>query len=153
MQEFWQTLTSNYIINVTFVAWLTAQVLKTLINLILTKDFNLERLVGAGGMPSAHTALVISLVVATENQCGFSSPSFAIALVLATIVMYDAVGVRRAAGEQAKIINKMLDEWIESAHIAQEHAPQVKQLKELLGHTPIEVFGGAIVGIIVATIM
>lgn len=153
MQELFSAVTSNYILNVVFTAWLTAQILKTLINFILTKDFSIERLIGAGGMPSSHTALVISLVVASGYECGLASPNFAIAFALAAVVMYDAMGVRRAAGEQAKIINKMLDEWIEKSHITPQHEPQVKQLKELLGHTPIEVFGGVIVGIVVAFIM
>ncbi|MEG2082551.1 MAG: divergent PAP2 family protein [Oscillospiraceae bacterium] len=153
MQEFFDILTSNYIINVVFFAWLTAQVLKTIINFVLTKDFSLERLFGAGGMPSSHTALVISLVVATGKHCGYSSPNFAMALAFAAVVMYDAMGVRRAAGEQAKIINKMLDEWFVKAKITEQNVPQIKQLKELLGHTPIEVFGGAIVGLAVALVM
>ncbi|MEG0019541.1 MAG: divergent PAP2 family protein [Oscillospiraceae bacterium] len=153
MQEIFDILTSNYIINVVFFAWLTAQVLKTIINFILTKDFSLERLIGAGGMPSSHTALVISLVVATAKQCGYSSPNFAMALAFAAVVMYDAMGVRRAAGEQAKILNKMLDEWFVKAKITEQNVPQIKQLKELLGHTPIEVFGGAIVGLVVALIL
>ncbi|MEG1800733.1 MAG: divergent PAP2 family protein [Oscillospiraceae bacterium] len=153
MQEFFEMITANYIINVVFVAWLVAQVLKTIINFVLTKDFSLERLFGAGGMPSSHTALVISLVVATGKQCGYSSPNFAMALAFAAVVMYDAMGVRRAAGEQAKIINKMLDEWFVKAKITEQNVPQIKQLKELLGHTPIEVFGGAIVGLAVALVM
>ncbi|MEG1781828.1 MAG: divergent PAP2 family protein, partial [Oscillospiraceae bacterium] len=88
-----KALTSNYILNVTCTAWLTAQVLKTIINLCLTKKFDAERLVGAGGMPSAHSAFVCSLVMATSKQCGFSAPEFAIALSFAVVVMYDAMGV------------------------------------------------------------
>ena len=102
-------LTSNYILNVTATAWLTAQVLKTIIDFAFTKKLKAERMIGAGGMPSAHSAFVCSLVMATAKQCGYSSPEFAIALVIATVVMYDAMGVRRAAGEQAKVLNKIVE--------------------------------------------
>ena len=150
METFFKAITSNYILNIVFGAWLTAQVLKTIINFILTKDLNLERLIGAGGMPSAHTALVSSLAISTAKSCSISSPEFAITLALAAVVMYDAMGVRRAAGEQAKIINKMVDEWFESTSLEEQNNPQIKKLKELLGHTPLEVLGGAFVGIVFA---
>lgn len=140
-----KALTSNYILNVTATAWLTAQVLKTIINYFSTKTFNAERLIGAGGMPSAHSAFVCSLVMATAEKCGFSSPEFAISLALATVVMYDAMGVRRAAGEQAKTINKMVEELSKNNNVEAG-----RKLKELLGHTPLEVLGGAIVGIVVS---
>jgi len=145
-----QSLLSNYILKVTVIAWRTAQILKTLINTIFTKKFSAERLVGAGGMPSAHSAFVCSLVVATGNQCGFSSAEFAIAFALAVVVMYDAMGVRRAAGEQAKIINLMVDEM--TKYIPSNNLP-VEDLKEFLGHTPIEVIAGAILGISIALLL
>ena len=153
MQGFFDFISSNTILNTVFVAWATAQILKTLINYAVTKEFKMERLTGAGGMPSSHTALVISLVVATMKEYGFESPEFALAAAFAGIVMYDAVGVRRAAGEQAKIINRMIDDWLDKVKITGKNIPQIKELKELLGHTPIEVFGGVIVGVVVAVLM
>lgn len=147
MGGLFKALTSNYILNVTCTAWATAQILKTFINFLFTSEFEAERLIGAGGMPSAHSAVVCSLVMATAKQCGYSSPEFAIALALAVVVMYDAMGVRRAAGEQAKMLNKMMDNLIDKTSITDDGN---KKLKELLGHTPIEVLGGALVGIIVS---
>ncbi|MBR5520785.1 MAG: divergent PAP2 family protein [Oscillospiraceae bacterium] len=140
---------ANNIIATCTIAWATAQVLKTLINFVITKKFNAERLVGAGGMPSAHSAFVCSLAVATAKECGVSSPVFAVAAALAVIVMYDAMGVRRAAGEQAKTIN-ILTDAIEKAFGTPEIVNE--QLKEFLGHTPVEVVAGALLGIFIARI-
>lgn len=153
MMEIITGILNNYIIRVTFASWCTAQILKTLINAAITKSFKPERLVGAGGMPSSHSALVVALTISTAKQCGVGSADFAIAAALAAVVMYDAMGVRRAAGEQAKIINKLVDEWIDKAYWTDKQLPQVKQLKEMLGHTPIEVIGGIIVGIVVSAIL
>lgn len=153
MTEIITGILNNYIIQVTFASWCTAQILKTLINAAITKSFKPERLVGAGGMPSSHSALVVALTISTAKQCGVDSADFAIAAALAAVVMYDAMGVRRAAGEQAKIINKLVDEWIDKTYWSDKQLPQVKQLKEMLGHTPIEVIGGIIVGIVVSAIL
>ena len=143
-------LTSNYIFCVSVISWFVAQVLKTIINLLVTKQLKLERLVGAGGMPSAHSAFVCSLTVATAKQCGLSSPMFAIAFALAAVVLYDAMGVRRAAGEQAKVLNQLSDLVFRNT---KENYFVVKQLKELLGHTPLEVLAGAILGISIALLL
>lgn len=148
MVGLFKALTSNYILNVTYTAWLTAQVLKTIINFTLTSKFDAERLIGAGGMPSAHSAFVCALVMATAKLCGFSSSEFAMSLCFAIVVMYDAMGVRRAAGEQAKVINKMTEELAGKDNDGENFTR--KKLKELLGHTPLEVLGGALVGIIVS---
>ncbi|MBE6894082.1 MAG: divergent PAP2 family protein [Ruminococcaceae bacterium] len=153
MPEIITGIFSNYIIKVAAIAWLTAQVLKTIINMVLTKQFKAERLVGAGGMPSSHTALVISMAIATAKQCGTDSPMFAIAAALAAIVMYDAMGVRRAAGEQAKVINRLVDEWLDTVNFDQERIPHFKELKEMLGHTPLEVIGGIIVGVVISLLV
>lgn len=153
MPEIITGIFGNYIIKVAALAWLTAQVLKTIINLVLTKQFKAERLVGAGGMPSSHTALVVSLAIATAKQCGTASPEFALAAALAAIVMYDAMGVRRAAGEQAKVINRLVDEWLDTMSFDQEKIPHFKELKEMLGHTPLEVIGGIIVGVAIALLV
>lgn len=153
MMEIITGILGNYIIRVAFISWLTAQILKTLINFYLTKDFSPERLVGAGGMPSSHTAFVVSTAIATARQCGTASTEFALAAVLASVVIYDAMGVRRAAGEQAKILNKMIDEWIDKTYWSEKSLPQIKKLKEMLGHTPLEVLGGFVVAIVVSMLM
>ena len=157
-------LTGNDYINVAFLAWVSAQVLKTVFTLITTKKLVLERLVGAGGMPSSHSALVCSLTIAFARRLGFASPVFALSLALAGIVMYDAMGVRRAAGEQAKVLNKIVfgfkswnqgneeeheDELAQSAADIADGMPD-KALKEFIGHTPLEVLGGALLGILIA---
>ena len=141
-------LLHNYVLTVALISWLSAQVLKTLLTFIKQKKLNLERMVGAGGMPSAHTATVVSLVIAISRApgCGLSSPEFAVAFVLAAVVMYDAMGVRRAAGEQAKVI-------IQNSDDNEDNNIEGKPLKEFLGHTPLEVLGGALLGILIAMII
>ena len=103
----------NYILSVALTSWLVAQVLKTIINFIMIGKFDIERMWGAGGMPSAHSATVCSMTIACGRYVGVHSPTFAIALVLAAIVMYDAMGVRRETGEQAKVLNRMISDWME----------------------------------------
>ena len=141
----------NYIFMAAGFAWLAAQLIKTFLHFLVTKNFNAERLVGAGGMPSAHSACVTALAIATGRQCGCSSAEFAIAFAFACVVIYDAMGVRRAAGEQAKVINQLTDALFRSFGQTEETFV-VSQLKELLGHTPVEVFAGIILGITVATL-
>lgn len=162
-----RTLTSNYIINVGFVAWLLAQVLKTLFTLLLTKELVLERLIGSGGMPSSHSALTSSIAIAMVRKLGFASPEFGLAIAFAAIVMYDAMGVRRAAGEQAKVLNKIVfsmpsfplfhkqdaGEDGDASEPAKQEPIMDKELKEFLGHTPVEVLGGCMLGILVAVFM
>lgn len=142
-------LFSNYILIAALASWLLAQLLKVLFYSIKHRTINLERLIGAGGMPSSHTATVVALTVAVGRLEGLASPLFAIAFILACVVMYDATGVRRAAGEQAKVLNKLVFEHSED----DEPMDAQKALKEFLGHTPLEVFGGAILGIIVAFLL
>ena len=101
-------LFSNYILMSALAAWLLAQILKVIIYGVQNRTINLERLIGAGGMPSSHTATVVALTVAVGRLEGLGSPLFAIAFILACVVMYDATGVRRAAGEQAKVLNKLM---------------------------------------------
>ena len=138
----------NYILSVSLTGWLTAQVLKTIINAFLLGKFSLERMWGSGGMPSSHAATVCSLVVAAARVYGPHSAIFALSFVMAIIVMYDAMGVRRETGEQAKILNRMLTDWMESEG-AKAPILRDKKLKEMVGHTPFEVLGGAIVGVAV----
>ena len=153
MANFFYELFSNEIVMCPVSAWVTAQLLKTLIYTITYQEFNKERLLGDGGMPSSHSALVVALAISTARECGVASSNFAIALAFAAVVMYDAMGVRRAAGEQAKIINRIVDEFFDKTYWKDKNLPQIKQLKEMLGHTPLEVIGGIIVGIVVASVL
>ncbi len=157
-----QSMVYNSILNTAVLSWVAAQLLKFVFTLILTGKADKERLLGAGGMPSSHSAMVCSLAIAVARSEGIRSAAFAIAFVFACVVMYDAMGVRRQAGEQAKIINKMLVRNNEDASgdaekelnetDADSILPEDKELKEVIGHTPMEVLGGALLGILVAMI-
>ncbi len=130
-----------------FLSWATAQFFKVLINLWLNKKLDWRRCFGMGGMPSSHTALVISLVISIGVHEGVQSSMFAIALALAAVVIYDALGVRRETGRQSQVLNQIITEMlVEGKPITEQ------QLKELVGHTPLEVLGGLIVGITVTLI-
>ena len=148
MQLIRDVLNLNPILTVALLAWFVAQVLKTLINFILLGKFQLERMWGDGGMPSAHSATVCAMVIATARSEGFSSAIFAVAAVVAIITMHDAMGVRRETGEQAKVLNKMIEQWIE---VSEKNAPflQNMHLKEMVGHTPLQVVAGFLVGLVV----
>lgn len=145
-------LSWNYVLVTAVIAALTAQIIKVIINLVIFGHFIPERMWGAGGMPSSHSATVCAMVVATGRYCGVDSTLFAIAVVTAIIVMYDAMGVRYETGEQAKIINRMLNEWLDQSS---ETMPILrdKKLKEMVGHTPIEVVSGAVLGIALGFLM
>ena len=123
--------------------WVVAQFLKTLIDFALNKNFNAERLVGSGGMPSSHSATVCGLTTSALLKYGAGSFEFAVSFVLSMIVMYDAIGVRRETGKQAKLLNSILSEnpLKLNAEVLQE------KLKEYVGHTPLQVLAGAILGI------
>ena len=114
MQFIHSVLTFNEILTVSLLSWFVAQVLKTIINFVLLGRFQLERMWGDGGMPSAHSATVTAMVIATARSEGIHSAIFAVAAVVAIITMHDAMGVRRETGEQAKVLNKMLEQWIEA---------------------------------------
>ena len=148
MELFKQVYGFNYLLSISLTGWLVAQVLKTLINGLFLGKFSLERMWGSGGMPSSQSATVCSLVVAAARLYGPDSAIFALAFIMAIIVMYDAMGVRRETGEQAKILNRMLTDWME-AESANSPFLGDKKLKEMVGHTPFEVLGGAIVGVAV----
>ena len=140
----------NRIMLIAFIAWVGAQTAKIIIYWIVNKKFVLERFFGDGGMPSSHSAVVASLATATGLQCGWNSPLFAIAAILAVIVMHDATGVRQETGKQAKVINdivKMLE-----ARGRGELTP-AETLKEFVGHTGPQVLVGALGGIVIAIIM
>lgn len=135
----------NYILFVTVLSWLSAQVCKTILYFFSHKKLCLERLYGAGGMPSAHSSFVSSAVVASGKLLGMSSPVFALAFVVATVVMYDAMGVRRSAGRHAQILNR-LDEKMRSDNDGDNLFNDDKKLQEQLGHTPWQVVAGAALG-------
>lgn len=149
----------NYVLTAAVISWCAAQIIKTLLNTIQTKVFNPERLFGAGGMPSSHSALVCSATVAMCRECGTASPEFAVMFLIALIVMYDAMGVRRSAGLHAKEINRInrifavkgIDPDGENGK--QTESKRKNEFKEYLGHTPFEVLGGALLGILIAMII
>lgn len=141
---------SNRIIQTGAAAWVTSQVLKTIIHLIVNKKIVWERLVGDGGMPSSHSATVMSVAVASGFTAGWDSPVFAVAVFMAIIVMHDARGVRRETGKQAVVINNMLELFEEMG--AGNLTPE-QTLKEFVGHTPLQVMAGGILGFIVAFVM
>ena len=151
MQLIRDVLNLNPILTVALLAWFVAQVLKTLINFILLGKFQLERMWGDGGMPSAHSATVCAMVIATARSEGFGSAIFAVAAVVAIITMHDAMGVRRETGEQAKVLNKMIEQWID---VTEKNAPflQNLHLKEMVGHTPLQVLAGFVVGCVVGAL-
>ncbi len=132
--------------------WAIAQVVKTIIDFALTGKISPERLVGSGGMPSCHSATVCALCVAAGYDHGLGSPAFAISAILAIIVMYDARGVRRETGNQAEVLNQMMDFFRlpENGEFGIQFDQE--KLKVLIGHTPLQVLCGAILGIIVGLI-
>ena len=148
MQLIRDVLSLNQILTVSLLSWFVAQVLKTIINFVLLGRFQLERMWGDGGMPSAHSATVCAMVIATARSEGINSAIFAVASVVAIITMHDAMGVRRETGEQAKVLNRMLEQWIE---VTEKNSPflQNMHLKEMVGHTPLQVMAGFAVGCIV----
>ena len=151
------TISYNYVLVTAMVAWCTAQIIKTILHLIQTKTFDPERLFGAGGMPSSHSSLVCSATIAMCRKCGFGSSEFALMFILAMIVMYDAMGVRRSAGLHAREINRINRIFTIKGITSEENNEQTgkkkKELKEYLGHTPFEVLGGALLGILIALIV
>ena len=133
----------NHVVISTLIAWFTAQALKIPLYYRVEHRWDWRRFTGSGGMPSSHTAMVIALCITVGSLEGFQSSLFGVSFVLATIVMYDATGVRRETGTQATIINQILkDVLINGKRISDE------ELKELVGHTPFEMLGGAFVGLI-----
>ena len=144
-----EQLLSNYPLMSAVLAWFVAQVIKTAIDAYFNKGMNWERMTGSGGMPSSHSSTVVSLAIATGISYGVDSTLFAIALIFAIVVMYDATGVRRETGKQAVILNRLLLDnpfsWTGKEF--------EKKLKEYVGHSPFQVLMGAILGILIAVIM
>src|ERR1035437_1035563 len=127
---------------VAIVAWAVAQALKVVTHYVNTHQLDMRQLTTSGGMPSSHATLVVSLSTAIAIKQGVNSPFFAISAIFAAIVMYDAAGVRRAAGRQAQVLNRILDD------ILHQHGLQEERLRELIGHTPVQVLVGALLGLI-----
>jgi acid phosphatase family membrane protein YuiD len=146
IQKVFTQLAQNKIFLVTLSSWVIAQSVKVLLGVIREKKFDFRWFIGTGGMPSSHTAGASCLATAVGIEYGFNSVYFALAASFAIVVMFDAQGVRRATGKQARILNKVMDDIYWQGKI------QEGRLRELIGHTPIEVIGGFILGITIALV-
>jgi hypothetical protein len=136
-------LLNNEIVRISIFSWFIAQTLKVALVLVKEKKLDFSRMIGSGGMPSSHSALVTAMTTSLGIKTGWTSPITGMATLVALIVMYDAAGVRRAAGEQAELLNKIVNEIYQGKF-------KEERLKELIGHTPKEVFAGAILGLVIA---
>ncbi len=141
-------LTGNFVLDVALVSWFAAQTLKIATHYCKTRQLRLRLFFSSGGMPSSHTSTVIGATTAIGRICGTASPEFAIMLIVSVIVMYDATGVRRETGRQSVVLNYIMDHW-------RETPPEIFQrdLKELVGHTPLEVLAGMILGLAIGLIL
>ena len=148
MNWFAQLISNRLIVN-GFTAWIMAQILKMIIHAIINRKIDLPRLVGDGGMPSSHSATVTAMATTSGLLFGLASFQFGVTVIVAFIVMHDAMGVRLEAGKQAKVLNEMID-FIDS--MGKDLSPEEK-LKEFVGHTPMQVFVGAILGFFVALVL
>lgn len=150
MEIIWK-IAEELLRNFTFVAvvisWFLAQTIKVFYYWVTDRRFSLWHFFEAGGMPSAHSASVTALTLAVALTQGWNSPLFSISLVFALIVMYDATGVRRAAGKQAEILNKIVDDIYANGKV------RIEKLKEILGHDPIEVFAGATLAAVITSLV
>ncbi len=146
MHDLFSQLIANRVLQTAVGALLAAQILKVFFVLLVRGKLDLRFFLNSGGMPSSHSALVSALAVSIGREYGFDSAFFAIATVFALIVMYDAAGVRRAAGKQAEVLNQIIEQIYRNQNLTQE------RLKELIGHTPIEVFAGCLLGILYALV-
>lgn len=141
-----QLFFTNKYIYIPFLLWLGIQTFKVIWDLVETKKFNFKRIMGAGGMPSSHSAVVTSIATLIGKSEGVDSPMFALSVVFAMVVMYDAAGVRRAAGKQARVLNKI----VQTPGLSNIEVHE--KLLEALGHTPLQVFVGALIGIVAGLI-
>ena len=144
MNIFFTELFANKVLIITLIVWIITQSVKVFIGVIVEKKFNFKWFIGTGGMPSSHAAGATALAVTSGLQLGFDSVAFALAAVFALVTMFDAQGVRRSTGQQAQILNKILDDIYWRGKVESE------QLKELIGHTPTQVFAGALLGFIIS---
>lgn len=147
--SFFEGIVANQFFISAALGWLIAQILKTIIHTALTKTFVAERMVGSGGMPSSHSSTVCALATSTYFQYGSNSFEFALASFFAIVVMYDAIGVRRETGIQAKVLNEMMDLFSNMG----KGVSMEDKLKEFVGHTPLQVLAGAILGIAIAFVI
>ncbi len=140
MNTFMDFIQNKYIY-IPFFLWFGIQLFKLIYDLVTTKKFNFKRIMGAGGMPSSHSAVVAGIATLIGKYEGVNSPIFALAFIVAFIVMYDACGVRRAAGKQAKLLNKLIETpGLTGVQVSEK-------LVEVLGHTPVQVIVGALIGV------
>jgi membrane protein len=139
----------NKVLGVAILCWFVAQTLKVIFTIIIDRKLDFTRFVGSGGMPSSHSSFVIGLANSIGLTEGYDSTLFALSLVFALVVMYDAAGVRQSVGQQAIILNQLFDEFDKQNKIWKDY----DKLKELVGHTPIEVFFGALLGIVLSTVL
>ena len=141
---FWEGIFTNKAITLPIISWFIAQLYKFLYHLLVNNKIDFKRFVSSGGMPSSHSAISVCLASVLGMRYGFDSGYFALAVILAFVVMADAAGVRRAAGKQAEVLNRLVN--------SSKNFRLEKDLKELLGHTPVQVFIGAALGIFIAVI-
>lgn len=146
MQDFFKAVLNNNILIITVWGWFIAQSIKVFLGVIIKKKFDFRWFIGTGGMPSAHASGASALATATGIHLGFDSPLFALTVMFALVTMFDAQGVRRSTGKQAVILNKIMEDI--SWGKIQEH-----RLKELIGHTPLQVIIGSLIGITIALVM
>jgi acid phosphatase family membrane protein YuiD len=140
-------LFSNRVLTAALFSWSLAQILKIPLEFLRTRRWNWALLFSAGGMPSSHSALVAAAAHATGLYMGFDSPVFALSVVLAMIVIYDATGIRRQAGRHAALINAMIADLTSGHPLKEEH------LREVLGHTPLQALGGLLLGLVISQLM
>ena len=139
---------SNRVIQAAALAWAVAQALKVMLTLAISRRFDKSRVLGSGGMPSSHSAMACAMLMTIGFREGFSSSIFALAFCFSGVVMYDAAGVRRSTGRNAAVINQLMDMLSGNGYTFDE-----KRLKELVGHTPIQVLAGALLGTLIGTLM
>ncbi|MGX8795503.1 divergent PAP2 family protein [Fusibacter sp. JL298sf-3] len=144
---FIQSFMSNKVVLSAITAWFVAQLIKVLLTLVIEKEWRFERFHGSGGMPSSHTATVVAASTAIGLIDGFDTTLYGFSLMMAFVVMYDASGVRRSVGKQAKLLNGIILELYKHKTLGEE------KLKELIGHKPTEVAAGALLGIIISNII
>jgi acid phosphatase family membrane protein YuiD len=142
-----QSVFNNHVLLSALAAWSVAQIIKLPLDYLYTKKWNWALLISVGGMPSSHSALVTGTSFAVGLYSGFDSPVFALSAAVAMVVIYDATGIRRQAGIHAQTINLLVEELLQG-HLAPE-----KQLREVLGHTPLEALGGVILGFLIPTLL
>lgn len=141
-------LTGNAVIDCALLAWFLAQLIKVLLELIVLRKLNVQKFVSSGGMPSSHSALVVACATSIGRLYGFDGAAFALAAVMASVVMYDACNVRKSAGDTAHLVNTLLE------HVERITAQDLSEnLKEVMGHTPLQVLMGALLGLAVGLLV